>query len=64
MPDITMCRGEDEAFVCPLRKECYRHIANPNTLRQSYFTSVPGRWKQGLTPVLKRPSAQWVCEYY
>ena len=32
MPDITMCNND----TCPLRKDCYRHEAEPNPYRQSY----------------------------
>lgn len=32
MSDITICVNDD----CPERKDCYRHNAKPNSLRQSY----------------------------
>jgi hypothetical protein len=37
MADITMCPGTG----CPLREQCYRYMAEPNELRQSWcdFTS-------------------------
>lgn len=37
MADITMCVGTD----CPMKNNCYRHTANPNEYRQSYFIDVP-----------------------
>lgn len=37
MPDITMCQGTD----CPLRDRCYRFVAKPDKLWQSYFANVP-----------------------
>jgi len=33
MPDITMCEDKD----CPSARQCYRHMAIANELRQSYF---------------------------
>ena len=32
MPDITMCTNE----ICPKKKKCYRHEAEPSKLWQSY----------------------------
>jgi hypothetical protein len=32
MPDISMCINR----TCPSKLECYRYIATPNPLRQSY----------------------------
>jgi hypothetical protein len=37
MSDITMCKGDE----CPKKDDCYRHTANENTYRQSYFMNVP-----------------------
>lgn len=37
MADITMCVGTD----CPMKNNCYRHTANPNEYRQSYFLDIP-----------------------
>jgi hypothetical protein len=36
-PDITMCSGEG----CRLKKDCYRHVAQPKPYRQSYFVEPP-----------------------
>jgi hypothetical protein len=33
MADLTMCDRDE----CPSRDECYRHTAEPNPWRQSYF---------------------------
>lgn len=41
MADITMCSGEG----CPLRGECYRHLATPSEYRQSWFAGVPWNGK-------------------
>ena len=41
MADITMCRGETEKYVCPMRKSCYRYAAMANDRWQSYFYVVP-----------------------
>ena len=32
MPDITMCQNES----CPVRKTCYRYMAEPTPEQQSY----------------------------
>lgn len=32
MPDITMCRTES----CPIKKICYRYMAEPTPEQQSY----------------------------
>jgi hypothetical protein len=36
-PDITMCQDKE----CPNKDKCYRFIATPDKLRQSYFTESP-----------------------
>lgn len=46
MADITMCRGEG----CERKLNCYRHTAEPNTHRQSYFVE---------SPIINN-----VCDYY
>jgi hypothetical protein len=43
MPDITMCKGND----CPLKAECYRHVATPTPHWQSYFVIAPYDHKNG-----------------
>lgn len=35
--DGTMCEG----INCPKKDSCYRHTANANPWRQSYFMNVP-----------------------
>ena len=40
MPDITMCTGEADNFICPLRENCYRHKAKPYKKWQSYFVEM------------------------
>lgn len=37
MPDITMCHGDN----CPQKESCYRYMAIPNDLWQSYFVEAP-----------------------
>ncbi len=37
MPDIKMCRDTR----CPQNERCYRYMALPNDLWQSYFLSSP-----------------------
>ncbi len=37
MADITMCDGEN----CKLAKECFRHTAEPDAFRQSWFSVSP-----------------------
>jgi hypothetical protein len=39
MADITMCQGTN----CSVKNKCYRHTAEINEGRQSYFTEVPGK---------------------
>lgn len=34
MTDITMCSDNS----CPIRKTCFRYLATPDSLCQSYFT--------------------------
>lgn len=46
MADITMCSGQG----CSVKDDCYRHTAQANEWRQSYFTETPGKDKS--------------CEYY
>ena len=48
MPDITMCKGTN----CPKRDSCYRHTAEANPYRQSYFVDAPYDKENDL------------CEYY
>ena len=43
MPDITMCEGKE----CPIKETCYRHTADPNPYRQSYFMEIPYNLKEG-----------------
>lgn len=43
MADITMCKGSD----CPVKEKCYRHTANENELRQSYFMRPPYKMENG-----------------
>lgn len=50
MTDIKMCNGWD----CAIKKECYRHTADPNPYRQSYFTNPHFEKKMGGT----------ACEYF
>lgn len=40
MADITKCKGTN----CPLKKDCYRFIANSSE-RQSWFFNVPYDFK-------------------
>ncbi len=37
MADITMCDG----LNCPKASECYRHTAQQNKYRQSFFIKTP-----------------------
>lgn len=46
MADITKCKGEKKNWICPLRKQCYRHIARANQYGQSYFMKVPYDFKK------------------
>jgi hypothetical protein len=46
MPDIAMCSNHE----CPLRENCYRHMAEPNKYGQSYT-----RFK---------PNEKGECDYY
>ena len=46
MADITMCAGictHDGVtlMACPFAKRCYRHEAEVNNYRQSYFADPP-----------------------
>jgi hypothetical protein len=41
MPDITMCPGDG----CTKKDTCYRHTAEPNPYRQSWFFESP--WEDG-----------------
>ena len=37
MPDIAMCEG----IGCDIREQCYRHTAEPNPYRQTYYAVPP-----------------------
>lgn len=37
MPDISMCHGDN----CPQKENCYRFMAIPDDLWQSYFVEAP-----------------------
>ena len=37
MPDISMCHGDN----CPKKETCYRFMAIPDDLWQSYFIHSP-----------------------
>ena len=37
MPDICMCSGRD----CPLSNTCYRFLATPTPIMQSFFGKPP-----------------------
>ena len=39
MPDITMCPGGD----CPHKEKCYRFMAKPHIINQSYFVDPPNK---------------------
>ena len=41
MADITKCEGKN----CPLKDMCYRYTAKEG-IWQSYFTEIPGEWKE------------------
>lgn len=47
MPDISMCTGGD----CPMSDMCYRFLATPEPLMQTYFLDPP-----------VKPSGR--CDYY
>jgi hypothetical protein len=53
MADITMCTGEG----CPIKLDCYRHIAFPNQYWQSYFSETPGKY-------VEEGQEIWECNYY
>ena len=40
MPDITMCKGEENESICPYREKCYRFTAKADVY-QSYFKGIP-----------------------
>lgn len=42
MPDITMCNGMPQGKFCPLKDDCYRHMAHTSAM-QSMFADPPGR---------------------
>ena len=37
MSDIAKCKGKS----CPIKKKCYRYVAEADEYRQSYFTTSP-----------------------
>lgn len=43
MSDITMCTGQDEEVICPMRDTCYRYLAPVTPQWQSYFVELPYR---------------------
>lgn len=53
MPEISMCRNEE----CPLKFECYRYMARPNSHYQSYAIFPVGKEKN-----TKR--AKPYCEFF
>lgn len=54
MADITMCKGVfevtdgEEITVCPQKDSCYRHTAPATPKWQSWFTTVPGKFINGV----------------
>ena len=40
MPDITMCKGQVGANICPYKDKCYRYTAKADEY-QSYFADLP-----------------------
>lgn len=53
--DITKCSGEG----CPIKERCFRFTSETEPLYQSYFTEIPGKWKDD---VLNKKV--WECEMY
>lgn len=53
--DITKCLGKD----CPIKEKCYRFIVEPDSINQSYFSEIPGKWK---TDILLKEV--WECEMF
>lgn len=43
MPDITICKNEK----CPLKSKCYRYMARPNSIHQSYGCFPVGKKGKG-----------------
>ena len=41
MPDITMCKGQIGAIICPYKDKCYRYTAKADELYQSFFVGLP-----------------------
>ena len=41
MPDITMCKGQVGAIICPYKDKCYRYTAKADKLYQSFFVGLP-----------------------
>jgi hypothetical protein len=37
MPDITICRNKE----CPIQDSCYRFLAKPSEIQQSYSVFFP-----------------------
>ncbi len=40
MADITKCFGQD----CPMKGKCYRFTCKSESIDQSYFIEIPGKW--------------------
>lgn len=40
MSDITKCTG----LNCPIKESCYRFYSTPDSMNQSWFIGVPGKW--------------------
>ena len=41
MSDITMCKGQIGATICPYKDRCHRYTAKANEYYQSYFVGLP-----------------------
>jgi hypothetical protein len=54
MADITMCSGNQ----CPIKKDCYRYMAKPNSIRQSYFMKPPIKLDDSCEEFIKLKSAE------
>jgi len=51
MSDTQMCKDED----CPLRIDCYRFNATPDSLGQSYFMESPREDKKCEYHLIRKP---------
>lgn len=55
MPDISKCNAVKHRSICKQKENCYRFMCEPNSERQSYFSTAP---------FAIMPDGSTECEYF